>query len=152
MASADVIRPHVAKVSAAPTYVTHPVTILLVEDEEFLRTVVHRVLSDAGYEVITASDAQEALDQFCSCKGQVHLLIADVILPGRNGARLAADLMRRSPGLRTVMISGYPERVVRNCQRSAAGNVLYLPKPFTTETLIRKVHEALSSDFQSRSR
>jgi two-component system cell cycle sensor histidine kinase/response regulator CckA len=152
MASADVGRPNLAEFSAVSTNVNNHVTILLVEDEQFLRTVIQRVLSDAGYEVITASDAREALDQFCSCKGQVDLLIADVILPGRNGARLAAELMQKRPGLRTVMISGYPERLVRNCQRHAAANVFYLPKPFTTEVLTRKVHDVLSSELQARLR
>lgn len=152
MASADVSRPNLAECSAVPTNANNHVTILLVEDEQFLRTVIQRVLSDAAYEVITASDAREASDQFCSCKGQVDLLIADVILPGRNGVRLATELMQKRPGLKTVMISGYPERVVRNCQGSAAVNVSYLSKPFTTEVLIRKVYEVLSGDLQARLR
>ena len=152
MASADVSHPNLAQFSAVPTHANNNVTILLVEDEHFLRTVIQRVLSDAGYEVITASDAQEALDQFCACRGEVDLLIADVILPKGNGVRLAADLMRERPDLKTVVISGYPERVVRNCERRAAANVFYLPKPFTTEVLTRKVHEALSSERQARLR
>jgi len=110
------------------------------------------VLSDAGYEVIAATNAREALDQFSSCNGQIDLLIADVILPGWNGVRLAAELMQQKPSLKTVMISGYPERVVRNCHKEASSTVFYLSKPFTTEILTQKVHDVMSSDLQSCTR
>ncbi|HZQ67146.1 MAG TPA: response regulator [Terriglobales bacterium] len=117
--------------------------ILLVEDEQFLRTVIQRVLCDQGYEVITAKDAAAALRGFRQVQGNVDLLITDVILPGRNGAWLAAKLMRKRPGLKTVLISGYPEGIARSRQRSAIASIYYLPKPFTTEVLTEKVREVL---------
>jgi two-component system, cell cycle sensor histidine kinase and response regulator CckA len=80
--------------------------ILLVEDEEFLRNVIQRVLSDAGYDVIVARDARQAARHFSLWDGKFDLLITDVILPGRNGARLAADLVQQKPELKTVLISG----------------------------------------------
>lgn len=119
--------------------------ILLVEDEKFLRNVIQRVLSDAGYDVIVARDARQAIGHFSLRDGKFDLLITDVILPGRNGARLAAELVKRKPELKAVLISGYPERVVRDCQRGAGKSVFYLPKPFTTEILTRKVREVLNN-------
>src|SRR6185369_11938532 len=151
MASANVSRPDRADISI-PACGTQSIRILLVEDEQFLRRVIRRVLSDAGYEVIAATNAREALDQFSSCNGHIDLLIADVILPGWNGVRLAAELMQQKPSIKTVMISGYPERVVRNCQKEASSTVFYLSKPFTTEILTRKVHDVMSSDLQSSMR
>ena|SRR5438105_4455907 len=118
--------------------------ILLVEDEKFLRDVIRRVLLDKGYEVFTSRDASEALRQFWGLDGKIDLLITDVILPGRNGARLAAELSKKKPALKIVLISGYPERMVRHCQRHTTPTLFYLPKPFTTEVLTGKIHEVLN--------
>jgi two-component system cell cycle sensor histidine kinase/response regulator CckA len=120
--------------------------ILLVEDERFLRNVIQHVLTDAGYEVIVAKDAGEAERHFTLSAGRIDLLITDVVLPGRNGARLAADLAKLRPKLKSVLISGYPERVVRDCQRGAVKKMVYLAKPFTAEILTRKVREVLKRD------
>ncbi len=120
------------------------IRILLVEDETFLRTVIGRVLSDAGYEVITAKDAREAFHQFGVAEGNVDLLITDVILPGRNGHRLAAQLLAQRPALKTLLISGYPERVVQSCQLNSSLGFCYLPKPFSSDVLTRKVRDLLT--------
>lgn len=120
--------------------------ILLVEDENFLRNVIQHVLSDAGYEVLVARDASEAERNFSLFGGSIDLLITDVVLPGRNGARLAADLTKLRPKLKTVLISGYPERVVRHCRPERGRKLFYLAKPFTAEILTRKVHEVLNRD------
>ncbi len=120
--------------------------ILLVEDEKFLRNVIQHVLADAGYEVVVAKDASEAERHFTLSAGTIDLLITDVVLPGRNGARLAAELSKLRPKLKTVLISGYPERVVRDCQRGAVKKTVYLAKPFTAEVLTRKVREVLNDN------
>lgn len=120
--------------------------ILLVEDEKFLRNVIEHVLTEAGYEVIVARDAAEAVRHFSLFCGNIDLLLTDVVLPGRNGARLAADLVKLRSNLKVVLISGYPERILHDSQRGKEKNLFYLAKPFSAEILTRKVHEVLKRD------
>jgi two-component system, cell cycle sensor histidine kinase and response regulator CckA len=120
-------------------------TILLVEDEEFVRHVTGEVLSFAGYQVFGARNAAEAMRVFQQCGERVQLLLTDVVLPGRNGRDLARDLHALCPGLKTMFISGYPENEVRQHGVDEPGT-FYLPKPFSVESLIQKVRQALEAD------
>lgn len=81
-------------------------TILLVEDEQFLRDATCVVLETAGYRVLKTRNAVEALSTFEKFKPIVQLLLTDVVLPGRNGCDLANDLRAICPELRTIFISG----------------------------------------------
>jgi len=117
-------------------------TILLVEDETFLREVTSEILESAGYRVLKTRNAAEALSVFSECKAIVRLLLTDVVLPGQNGHDLASDLRSVSPKLKIIFISGYPENVVTRHGIQEDG-MFYLPKPFSLHSLTRKVRQVL---------
>ena len=117
-------------------------TILLVEDEAFLREVTCEILESAGYRVLKTRNAAEAAVAFGECKAIVQLLLTDVVLPGQNGRDLANDLRALCPKLRILFISGYPENVVTRNGIQEDG-MFYLPKPFSLQSLTRKVSQVL---------
>jgi CheY-like chemotaxis protein len=81
-------------------------TILLVEDEGFVREVTCKVLQSAGYEVLSSCNAAEAKRKFRRCAAGVELLLTDVVLPGRDGLALANELRALCPSLKTIFMSG----------------------------------------------
>jgi two-component system cell cycle sensor histidine kinase/response regulator CckA len=117
-------------------------TVLLVEDEAFVRDVACEILSVAGFRVLKAGSAAEALRTFHNHAGAVQLLVTDVVLPDRNGLDLATELSTLCGGVKAILVSGYPENSVtkRGLPRQEWS---YLPKPFSAASLIRKVREAL---------
>ena len=117
-------------------------TILLVEDERFLRETTGEILESAGYRVLKTRNAAEAITAFREYKAIVRLLLTDVVLPGQNGRDLANDLRSVSPDLRVIFISGYPENVVTR-QGIQENGMFYLPKPFSLQSLTRKVRQVL---------
>jgi two-component system, cell cycle sensor histidine kinase and response regulator CckA len=86
-------------------------TILLVEDESFVREVTCEVLRSAGYRVLAAKDAAEAARIYDSLMGNVDLLMSDVILPGETGLALAGILRSKNPTLNVLLVSGYGEQI-----------------------------------------
>lgn len=117
-------------------------TILLVEDETFLREVTCEILESTGYRVLKTRNALEATSAFRQYKTIVKLLLTDVVLPGQNGRDLANDLRTICPNLRTIFISGYPENAVTRHGIQHDG-MFYLPKPFSLQSLTRKVRQVL---------
>jgi two-component system, cell cycle sensor histidine kinase and response regulator CckA len=120
-------------------------TILLVEDESFVRRVTCQILCDAGYGVLEAGTANEASVVFRSCPAEVRLLLTDVVLPDRNGRELSRELTSSYPNLRTLFISGYPENAVTGEGLQGRG-WFYLPKPFSQETLLERIRQILAPD------
>jgi signal transduction histidine kinase/CheY-like chemotaxis protein len=117
--------------------------ILVVEDEEEVRTVVVETLRDMGYNVIAAGDGRAALVLFAET-ADISLLLTDVGLPeGMNGRQLADELLRRSPDLPILFMTGYARDAIVHHGRVDPG-VQLLPKPFTREALSRKVREMLT--------
>lgn len=121
-----------------------PQTILLVEDEAFVRKVAADVLESAGYKVLIAATATEAFEVYRRRSDAVDLLLCDVVLPGMSGPVLAVEFQRLCPRARILLMSGYAEQLAR-CDRSGDGRK-YLAKPFSVGTLLRRVHEALGED------
>lgn len=117
--------------------------ILLVEDERLVREVAGEILRSAGYRVWTAASSAEALLLFERHRGEIKLLITDVVLPDDRGPQLAMKLQATGEWVRTILISGYPERVIMKGVRGES-MFFYLPKPFSAETLIRKVSQVFS--------
>jgi two-component system cell cycle sensor histidine kinase/response regulator CckA len=122
-----------------------PATILLVEDEALVREVMFETLVWAGYRVLKAGDAAEARALFHGCRKIVALLLTDVVLPDQNGKDLAQELRIISPALKAILVSGYPENATTR-QASVAEGMLYLPKPFTADSLVQKVRVALAQE------
>jgi len=117
--------------------------ILLVEDQHLVREVAAEVLRFAGYCVWKAASASEAVQVFQDHPADIKLLITDVALPDDRGPDLAARLRAAGGRFRTILISGYPERmVVKGAHPESL--FLYLPKPFSAESLTRTVKQALS--------
>jgi two-component system, cell cycle sensor histidine kinase and response regulator CckA len=112
-------------------------SILLVEDEVFVREVAWEVLSAAGYRVLSAKNAEEALEIHAS--QSVRLLLTDVILPGVNGFVLAKRLKQENPGLKVLLVTGYAEQM----SVIEAAEEKYLAKPFSAEMLVRTVRQML---------
>lgn len=114
-------------------------TILFVEDEAFVRDVTCEVLQSAGYRVLTAKNAPEAMLLYEQSSGDVELLLSDVVLPGETGWALAGKLRRENPGLKILLVTGYAEQMgLREAKPEE-----FLAKPFSAETLLRRVRQLL---------
>jgi two-component system, cell cycle sensor histidine kinase and response regulator CckA len=119
-------------------------TILLVEDEEALRTLTRDLLLECKYRVIEARDGVHALELAAKCTGRIHLLLTDVVMPKLGGPALAERLLQKHPDMKVLYMSGYTGRsVVSGGLVSVESGVL--PKPFTRESLTRKVREILDA-------
>lgn len=118
-------------------------TILVVEDEAFVREAACDILEDEGYRVLRAANAAEAQEAFRR-RGSVQLLLSDVVLPGQSGLELAKSLRAVRPPLKVIFISGYPENTVTR-SGLATGQMSYLPKPFSAESLLARVRQVLES-------
>jgi two-component system cell cycle sensor histidine kinase/response regulator CckA len=116
-------------------------TILLVEDEDPVRSFASRALKLRGYEVSVAASAEEAMRILTDSDAQLDLLVSDVVMPGMDGPTLAAHARKLRPGLQVVFISGYAEDSFR--RNLADHSFLFLPKPFSLTDLTAKVKEAL---------
>jgi CheY-like chemotaxis protein len=116
--------------------------ILLVEDEPALRELEQVTLEDAGYEVHPAADAEEALE--LAGRHGLDLVVVDVVLPGRSGPQLVDELGSRGFDFPTVFVSGYGSEEVLSRGLPTRGAAV-VEKPFSPETLLRVVREALDS-------
>ena len=121
-----------------------PETILLVEDEAFVRQAAAEALESAGYRLLIAGSAAEALEAYRNCFRPVDLLLADLVMPGMSGRELAAEFEGLSPGTRILLMSGYTEQLAA-CEPSRYGKK-WLAKPFSIHTLLRAVREALDTN------
>lgn len=118
-------------------------TILLVEDEDDVRTVLHRSLIRDGYTVVEASGGAHALEVSAEYKGKIDLLLTDVVMPGMSGRDLADRLVSMRPGLKVLYVSGYNEDTVLQ-KGVVEGEVEFLTKPFSPSVLSRKLRHILS--------
>lgn len=118
-------------------------TILLAEDQPEVAVLVQRSLTRRGYQVLASSNGEEALRLAKRHSGPIDLLLADVVMPGMSGPELAARLREMRPGLRVLFMSGYPDTDLLNHGFPQSKTDL-VPKPFTPEELVRRVHSALS--------
>jgi len=118
-------------------------TILVVDDEPDLRDLVTQVLETDGYRVLSASSGAEALEQWAKRRGDIHLLLTDVVMPdGLTGLKLAARLQDEDPQLRVLYTSGYTAGQ-RGTELAKVGERNFLPKPYRPSTLLRVVRECL---------
>jgi two-component system, cell cycle sensor histidine kinase and response regulator CckA len=118
-------------------------TILLVEDEEGLRSLNARGLRSRGYSVIEASNGIEAMEALELQNGAVDLVVSDVVMPEMDGPTLLKTMRGRNPDLKIIFVSGYAEDAF---EKSLPENqqFAFLPKPFTLSQLVAAVKETMT--------
>jgi CheY-like chemotaxis protein len=121
-----------------------PERILLVEDEPNVRRIARRILERNGYTVLEASNGVEALRVLERRQEPIALVLTDLVMPEMGGRELASKLRIVSPTSRVLFMSGYTEDAVLR-QSVMEPGAIFLDKPFTFDTLIRKVREALAA-------
>jgi signal transduction histidine kinase len=116
-------------------------TVLVVDDAEGLRELTRRLLQKLGYTVLVAASAEAAI-QLCEEHGSIDVLLTDVVMPGTSGPELSRVLIERHPGLRVIYMSGYTEDVIVR-RGILVPSIAFLHKPFTADTLARKMRQVL---------
>jgi PAS domain S-box-containing protein len=139
------VQDEVAETAEAPSRPEAPrgsETILLVEDEEAVRSLLLEVLTGSGYHVLVAASGAEALKVSRAHGGAVDLLLTDVVMPGIGGREVATVLAAERPGLRVLFASGYTaEAIARQGVLEAGLDLIH--KPFTPDALLQRVRERL---------
>ena len=128
----------------APRDITGQDTILLVEDEEAVRSFAARALKLRGYNVLEASGGEEALEIVRNSTSAIHLLITDVVMPNMDGPTLVRAVKRLRPDMVVIFMSGYAEEAFRRNDEKAE-DLYFLPKPFGLKQLAAKVKDVLSA-------
>ena len=118
-------------------------TILLVEDEEAVRTLSRRILEKHGYRVLEAGSGPAALEVLRAVTERVHMLLTDLVMPDMTGTELASRLKADHPEIRVLFMSGYTDDAVVRSGLLEPGRA-FLQKPFTPVVLLRKVREVLT--------
>ncbi len=117
-------------------------TVLVVDDEPLIRTMMALILQQEGFSVLTADGGPEAISVSQSHAGAIDLLVTDVVMPGMDGPTLAAKLQKDDPGMSVLLMSGYCE----SAQLDRCKQFDLLPKPFAMCDLLVKVHSLLRDD------
>ncbi len=146
LADADTILPAgtaVGSAAASAADMTGQGTILLVEDEEGLRSLNARGLKSRGYNVIEAGNGVEAIEALEQNGGKVDLVVSDVVMPEMDGPTLLKELRKRNPELKMIFVSGYAEDAFEK-SLPAGEKFAFLPKPFTLKLLIEQVKKSMA--------
>jgi CheY-like chemotaxis protein len=117
-------------------------TILLVEDEQSLRTIARLFLESKGYTILEAASGPAAIEMARQHTGQIHLLLTDVIMPGMSGRELAEAVAASRAGIKLLYMSGYTDELVTQ-QGILSPGLHLLEKPFTRESLLSRVRAVL---------
>jgi two-component system cell cycle sensor histidine kinase/response regulator CckA len=118
-------------------------TLLLVEDDNLMRQLMAEVLESQGYNVLTASDGENALDRERAHAGPIALVVTDLVMPRLGGRELVSKLLERRPELPVLYVSAHYDDDIAKSALATRGRVAMLAKPFDMGTLIRAVREAL---------
>ncbi len=132
--------------SATDTYTKTPknienIRILLVDDENSVRTFAQRALRKKGYTVVSANSAENALETLKIDK-EFDLLITDMVMPGLNGIELSKLVQEQLPDIKIILASGYSEDILKG-EFADIENMSFIPKPFSLSDLTQKVYEVL---------
>jgi len=125
-------------------------TILLVEDEPFVREATCRILKHAGFEVLVAVDALEAMQVYDQAGKMVDLVMTDVGLPGRSGRQLGKDVHHLAPQIPVLLTSGYGEAAANAEREPLDEHTHYLGKPYSRASLVEKVEQILADNSSRR--
>jgi PAS domain S-box-containing protein len=119
-------------------------TLLIVEDEDSVRRVVNHVLRSSGYTVLEARSGKEALQLCAEHKGEIALLVTDVIMPHMNGRQLADEAVLLQENMKVLFMSGYADTILDK-QGTLTDGIAFLQKPLTPLALANKVREVLDA-------
>ena len=137
----DAEEPDRAQAPAADTLAPGSETVLLVEDEDAVRSLAQRVLRRSGYNVLVARDGREAIDIADRYTGTIDIVVSDLVMPQVGGGEVAEEFLQRRPAARVLLISGYTPDALPTPPPGASYE--YLQKPFTPDVLTRKVRDVL---------
>ena len=119
-----------------------PRTILVVDDAEQIRNVVKWILGDRGYTVLAAKDGEACMKIFHEHSGPIHLLLTDMFMTGTNGREVADHLRASRQEIKVLFMSGQSTQKILS-QGGLDPEFGFITKPFTPDTLLRKVSEML---------
>ncbi len=118
-------------------------TVLLVEDEPFVREATRGILESAGFEVFPAEDADEAIKIYEEQQRHIDLVMTDMVLPGRTGQQLGQDLRDRSPEMNVLITSGYGN--AEYTIEEPESRTYFLAKPYSRCGLVEKIEQILET-------
>jgi PAS domain S-box-containing protein len=136
--------PEAAPAALSPAELRGTETVLLVEDDDGLRTVSASALTEFGFHVLEAPSAEDALELVERSHIPIDVVLTDMVLPRMGGRDLAQELLRRHPDLKVVFMSGYAEQATFH-QGLLGPEQAFLSKPFTPQTLVRKLRDVLDA-------
>ncbi|WP_174263648.1 ATP-binding protein [Hyphomicrobium sp. CS1BSMeth3] len=116
--------------------------VLLVEDEDSVRSFAIRALKRQGYDVIEATSGAEGLEKFEEVGGQIDLIVSDVVMPEMDGPTMLNELRKQRPDIKIIFMSGYPDDAFKR-NLNPGESFAFLAKPFTLPQLAAKVKEEL---------
>jgi two-component system cell cycle sensor histidine kinase/response regulator CckA len=117
--------------------------VLLVEDEDIVRSFAVRALRRQGYEVLEATTGVEALEVMAANEGKIDIVVSDVVMPEMDGPTLLKELRKKNPDLKIIFVSGYPHEAFET-SLDKNEQFAFLPKPFSLPQLAAKVKEQLA--------
>jgi DNA-binding NtrC family response regulator len=117
-------------------------TILLVEDNSEVRSLMRKLLSRLDYKVLTAKDGLEGKAVYESHDGKINLLVTDVVMPGLTGIELAEQLTNRDADLKVLLVSGHHEEII-SFDNYEKPNIRMLNKPFAMDRFAKEVSQLL---------
>jgi PAS domain S-box-containing protein len=116
-------------------------TILVAEDDAYLRTLSRIVLESFGYTVITAEDGEDAITKFMENRERIGLVVLDMIMPKKHGKEVSEVLRKASPGVKILFVSGYTMDIIK--KGLTESDFDFIHKPVRPQELLRKVREVL---------
>lgn len=132
------------KAESAAADLTGSGTVLLVEDEDAVRSFASRALATRGYHVLEAASGAEALEVMERQQGAIDLVVSDVVMPEMDGPTLLTHLRKKKPDIKIVFMSGYAEEAFRK-NLNQDEKFFFLPKPFTLKKLAEMIKEATAA-------
>jgi DNA-binding NtrC family response regulator len=119
-------------------------TVLLVEDAPMIRRLAREIMQRAGYTVIDAGDAPQAME-LLDKHGPIDLLLTDLIMPGPSGVELSEQVRKQQPHVQVLYMSGYTDNAILR-DGMLGDSATFLQKPFTPEELLRKLRSVMETE------
>jgi CheY-like chemotaxis protein len=129
----------IEQVEGVPELLPQSATVLVVEDEGVVRSLVGEILKNRGYRTLYARHGAEALALARAYQDPIHLLVTDMVMPGMTGSMLVAEFVKLKPETKVLYMSGYPDSLGR-----LVDTTLFIQKPFTPEEFYGRVRDILN--------